>query len=159
MEEQNKKLYLFNPFNIRKATEKELEKLYQDLYKTMINECNTMYEYSYNIELFANLNYIIGEIIARLKKDVIELKTVIEIDKAINTTEERKRWNTEKYGKAPALDYFKALATRMCSEDIEKLAKKEESLERYKNAYKTIEEKINALKKRSDAIKYEEFNE
>ena len=39
-----------------------------------------MYEYSHNIEVYSNLNYIIGEIIARLTKDLIEIKTKIEIE-------------------------------------------------------------------------------
>lgn len=149
------KEYLFNPFNVKKLNEKELHKMYQEVFKGLLDECNTMYEYSHNIEVYSNLNYIIGEIIARLTKDIIELKTKIQIDTAINTTEERKRWND---GKAPAISYFQALATRMSKEDINGLADKECSLQRFKNAYKTIEEKINSLKKRMDAIKYEEFN-
>ena len=80
-------------------------------------------------------------------------------NKAIKTTEERINWNTEVDGKAPALDYFKALATRMCQDDINMLAKKEGNLERFKNTYRTIEEKINSLKKRQEAIKFEEFGD
>ena len=55
------------------------------------------------------------------------------------------------------MDYFEALAKRISQNDINKLAKKEENLERFKNTYKTMEEKINALKKRQESIKYEEF--
>jgi len=153
------KQYLFNPFNIKNINEYELKNLYDEVFKELLDQCNTMYEYSHNIEVYANLNYIIGEIIARLKEDVITLKTKIEINKAIKTTEERINWNTELDGKAPALDYFKALATRMCQDDINLLAKKEGNLERFKNTYRTIEEKINSLKKRQEAIKFEEFGD
>lgn len=157
--QKNEKYFLFNPFNIKSINEFELKNLYDEVFKELLPECNTMYEYSHNIEVYANLNYIIGEIIARLKEDVITLKTQIEVDRAINTTNQRINWNTERDGKAPALDYFKALATRLSQNDINKLAKKEGNLERFKNTYKTIEEKINALKKRQQAICYEEFNE
>lgn len=152
-------LYLFNPFRIKAKSEIELKEIYEQVYKELLKECNTMYEYAHNIEIYSNLNYIIGEIIARLQKDVIELKTKIKIDTAITQTEERANWNTELNGKAPAISYFEALATRFSRDDINKLADKECSLTRFKNAYKSTEEMINALKKKMDSIKYEEFNE
>ena len=156
----NKELYLFNPFQIQKKEPKELQKIYEEVYKQLIEETeiNTMYEYSHNIEVYSNLNYIIGEIIARLQKDVIELETKIKIDTAITQTEERKHWNTDVNGKAPAMAYFEALATRFSQDNINRLADKKCSLMRFKNAYKSTEEKINALKKKMESIKYEEFN-
>ena len=153
----NDKLYLFNPFELKKVKDNnEIAKLYGEVFKTLIEEPNTMYEYSHNIEVYSNLNYIIGEIIARLTKDLIEIKTNIEINKAIKTIEERNNWNTEKDGKQPAMSYFEALATRFCEEDIKLLAQ-ESDLKRFKNAYQSTEEKLNALKKKQDAIKYEEI--
>ena len=154
----NEKYYLFNPFNIKGATEVQLKDMYQKVFEGLREECNTMYEYSHNIEVYSNLNYIIGEIVARLTRDIIELKTKIQIDTAINTTNERKNWNKEEDGKPPALAYFEALATRMSKDDINKLADKECSLKRFKNSYTATEEKINSLKKRMDAIRFEEFN-
>ena len=151
------KMYLFNPFNIKNINEYELKNLFDEVFKELLDQCNTMYEYSHNIEVYANLNYIIGEIVARLKGDIIELKTKIDIDMAINKTSQRLAWNKERDGKPPAMDYFEALAKRISQNDINKLAKKEENLERFKNTYKTMEEKINALKKRQESIKYEEF--
>lgn len=150
------KLYLFNPFEIKKLEPNDLRNIYNEVYKGLIDKPNTMYEYSHNIEVYSNLNYIIGEIIARLTKDVIELKTKIEINKAIKCVEERKNWNPDD-GKQPAMSYFEALATRFCEEDIKLQAQKECDLRRYKNAYTSTEEKINSLKKRQDAIKYEEI--
>lgn len=154
----NEKYYLFNPFKTKKATNEELKDIYNEVYKELLKEPNTMYEYSHNIEVYSNLNYIIGEFIARLTKDVIELKTKIEINKAIKCVEERKHWNNED-GKQPAMSYFEALATRFCEEDIKLQAQKECDLRRFKNTYASMEEKINSLKKRQDAIKYEELGE
>lgn len=150
------KEYLFNPFNIKNKTSKDLRDMYSKVFQQLLEEPNTMYEYAHNLEVYSNLNYIIGEVIARLTKDVIELKTKIKIDTAINTTEERKHWSD---GKPPAMSYFEALATRMSQESINMLADKNCSLTRFKNAYKSTEEKINAVKKKMEAIKYEEpFN-
>ena len=142
----NEKYYLFNPFNIKLANENQLKDMYQSVFEGLREDCNTMYEYSHNIEVYSNLNYIIGEIIARLTRDIIELKTKIQIDTAVNTTEERKRWNKEKDGKPPALAYFEALATQISKDDINRLADKECSLKRFKNSYIATEEKINSLK-------------
>lgn len=155
----NKELYLFNPFEIKKKNEIELKKIYEAVYNELLDDPNVMYEYAHNIEVYSNLNYIIGEIIARLQKDVIELETKIKIDTAITQTNERKNWNTDLNGKAPAIAYFEALATRFSQDDINKLADKKCSYMRFKNAYKSTEEKINALKKKMESIKYEEFNQ
>lgn len=152
-------LYLFNPFKIKDKNEIELMNMYEQVYKELIKNPNTMYEYAQNIEIYSNLNYLVGEIVARLQKDVIELKTKIKIDTAITQTEERKRYIDEVDKKAPAMSYFEALATRFSQDNINKLADKECSLTRFKNAYKSIEEMINALKKKMESIKYEEFNQ
>ena len=150
------KEYLFNPFAIEKIENDNLKEMYQDIYSSINIEPNTMYEYANNIEIYTNLLYICGDCIARYTKNILELKTKIDIDKAINTTSERKNWETE-WGKVPAMSYFEALATRMSQDDINLLADSECRLKRFKNAYSSIEEKINALKKKMESIKYEEF--
>ena len=155
----NEKSYLFNPFRIKEVTNAKLQEMYQETYSKLLEEPNTMYEYAHNIEVYSNLMYICGECIARFTRDIIELKTKIQIDTAVNQTNERKNWNTEKDGKAPAISYFEALATRMSRDDINKLADKECFLKRFRNAYESLETKTNALKKKMESIKYEEFNQ
>lgn len=155
----NEKMYLFNPFSIKNTTNNELRNIYNQVYKDLLEEPNTMYEYAHNIEVYSNLNYIIGEIIARLTKDLIELKTEIQIKSAIKCVEERKSWDIEKDGKQPAMAYFEALGIRFCEDLIKLQAEKECNLKRFKNAYQSMEEKINSLKKRLDAIKFEEIGE
>lgn len=71
----------------------------------------------------------------------------------------KKSWNVERDGKQPAMAYFEALGTKFCEDKIKLLADKECNLKRFKNAYSSTEEKINALKKRTEAIRYEEFNQ
>ena len=155
----NEKSYLFNPFRIKEVSNAKLQEMYQETYSKLIEEPNTMYEYAHNIEVYSNLMYICGECIARFTREIIELKTRIQIDTAVNQTNERKSWDTEKNGKAPAISYFEALATRMSQKDIGQLADKECFLKRFKNAYESLETKTNALKKKMESIKYEEFNQ
>ena len=149
------KHYLFNPFRIKDISNSQLEKMYQETYEKLTEEPNTMYEYAHNVEVYSNLMYICGECIARFTRDIIGLKTKIQIDTAVNQTNERKNWDTERDGKAPAISYFEALATRMSKDDINSLADKECFLKRFKNAYESLEAKTNAIKKKMEAIKYE----
>ena len=151
------KLYLFNPFRIKELTNEKLQQIYQQTYEKILDNPNTMFEYASNIEVYSNLIYICGECIARYTKNIIELKTKIQIDTSINQTEERNKWDAETYGKVPAMSYFEALATRMSKDDIKLLAQQECSLKRFKNAYDSLESKTNALKKKMEAIKFEEF--
>ena len=153
----NEKEYLFNPFRIKDVPNSKLQEMYEETFNQLTEDPNTMYEYAHNIEIYSNLMYICGECIARFTRDIIELKTKIQIETAVNQVEERKNWNTSN-GKAPAIAYFEALATRMSRDDISKLADKECFLKRFKNAYDSIETKTNALKKKLESIKYEEFN-
>lgn len=152
------KKYLFNPFRIKNVDNATLQEMYEETFNQLLEEPNTMYEYAHNIEVYSNLMYICGECIARFTRDIIDLKTKIQIDTAVNQVQERNHWNIEKLGKAPAISYFEALATRMSKDDINKLADKECFLKRFKNAYESIETKMNALKKKLESIKYEEFN-
>ena len=154
----NEKYYLFNPFYIKDADEKKLQELYNIVFNELIEEPNTMYEFAKNVEVYANLTYICGEIIARLTRDIIEIKTDIEIEKAEKTVSERQAWNIERDGKQPAMSYFEALGTRFCQDKIKSLAFKEMSLKRFKNAYNSLDAKMNAIKKKMEAVKYEEFN-
>lgn len=155
----NEKEYLFNPFRIKEVTNSKLQEMYQETYNKLLSEPNSMYEYAHNIEVYTNLMYICGECIARFTREIIELKTKIQIDTAINQVEARKQWNTEENGKAPAISYFEALATWKSKDDINKLADQECFRDRFKNAYNSLETKVNALKKRMEAIRFEEFND
>ena len=153
----NEKEYLFNPFRIKDVPNSKLQEMYEETFNQLTEDPNTMFEYAHNIEIYSNLMYICGECIARFTRDIIELKTKIQIETAVHQVEERNNWDTSN-GKAPAIAYFEALATRMSRDDISKLADKECFLKRFKNAYDSIETKTNALKKKLESIKYEEFN-
>ncbi len=155
----NEKLYLFNPFRIKELTNANLQEMYQETYNKLIDEPNSLYEYAHNIEVYSNLMYICGECIARFTREIIELKTKIQIATAIIHTEERKKWNKDVDGKPPAMSYFEARATEKSQKDINKLADKECFLKRFRNAYETLDAKCNALKKKMESIKFEEFNQ
>ena len=153
------KNYLFNPFLIKDISNRQLQETYQQTYDKLIEEPNSMYEYAHNIEVYSNLMYICGECIARFTREIIELKTKIQISSAKDIVNERNEWLKHNDGKPPAMSYFEAIATENNKEDIKSLANQECFLKRFKNAYDSLETKCNALKKKMEAIRLEEFNE
>ena len=133
----DEKKYLFNPFRIKSVDNKDLQEMYEETFNQLIESPNSMYDYAHNIEVYSNMMYICGECIARFTRDIIELKTKIQIDTAVNQVQERNNWDMSN-GKAPAISYFEALATRMSRDDINKLADKECFLNQNKHLWQTI---------------------
>lgn len=154
----NEKTYLFNPFIVENYKDEELATVYAELHKSIDNNAVSPYDVAKNIEVYANMNYLIGEIIARVSEEYIGLKNNIEIEKSKYMYNQRKQWNETTSEKAPAMSYFEALATEYRKNDINRLAHLDSKLKRFKNAYDSIENKMNAIKKKLDAMKYEEFN-
>ena len=134
------KMYLFNPFTIQNALEIETD---------------TGFNISKNIELYANMNYLIGEMIARLQKEYDTLKTEISIAENKQIYMQRKQWQEANVEKAPAMSYFEAMAKEYVEEESKKLADLGARLFRFKKAYESIESKQNALKKKLEVIRYE----
>ena len=55
------------------------------------------------------------------------------------------------------MSYFQALASDFVKDKRVALAKKESDLKRFKIAYDSIEAKMNAVKKKMEAVRFEEF--
>lgn len=153
----NEKLYLFNPWNI-KEWENEAIKQQFDILITAYNcDASTPYEFASNIENLANQEYLIGEMIARLNEDTLLLKNEVDSMESKQIYIQRKQWQETNADKPPAMSYFEAMASDYVKEDRVKYAKKKSDLERFKRAYDSIENKMNAVKKKMEAVKYEEF--
>ena len=135
------KLYMFNPFTIQNADSKEI--------------ADTGFEISKNIEIYSNMNYLIGEMIARIQQEYDTLKTDISIQENKQVYMQRKQWQETNKEKAPAISYFEAMAKEYVKEDSKKLAELGARLFRFKKAYESIDSKQNALKKKIEAIRYE----
>lgn len=149
------KLYMFNPFTIQNADSKEIADTYSNLQKEIIENADTGFQISKNIEIYANMNYLIGEMIARIQQEHDLLKTEISIKENKQTYINRKQWQENMKEKAPAMSYFEAIAKEFVKEDSKKLAELGARLFRFKKAYESIDSKQNALKKKIEAIRYE----
>jgi len=149
------KLYMFNPFNMSKAKSEEIAETYKGLQSELIINPDTPVGISKNIELYSNMNYLIGEMIARITEEYDTLKVETSIKENKTLYEERKLWKEENEEKAPAMSYFEAIAKESVKDDLKKIAELGARLFRFKKAYESIESKQNALKKRIESIKYE----
>lgn len=149
------KLYLFNPFTIQNADSQKIADTYTNLQKEIIENADTGFQISKNIEIYANMNYLIGEMIARLQQEYDTLKTDISIQENKQIYMQRKQWQETQKEKPPAMSYFEAMAKEFVKEDSKKLAELGSRLFRFKKAYESIDSKQNALKKKIEAIRYE----
>lgn len=149
------KLYMFNPFAIQNADSKEIAETYGKLQSELIENADTGFQISKNIEIYSNMNYLIGEMIARLQQEYDTLKTDISIAENKQVYMQRKQWQETNAEKAPAMSYFEAMAKEFVKDDSKKLAELGARLFRFKKAYESIDSKQNALKKKIEAIRYE----
>lgn len=149
------KLYMFNPFTIQNADSQKIADTYSNLQKEIIENADTGFQISKNIEIYANMNYLIGEMIARLQQEYDALKTDISIQENKQVYMQRKQWQETQKEKPPAMSYFEAMAKEYVKEDSKKLAELGARLFRFKKAYESIDSKQNALKKKIEAIRYE----
>lgn len=104
------KLYMFNPFTIQNADSQKIADTYTKLQNELIENPNTGFEISKNIEIYANMNYLIGEMIARLQQEYDTLKTDISIQENKQIYMQRKQWQETQKEKPPAMSYFEAMA-------------------------------------------------
>lgn len=148
--------YIHNPFLLKTATDEELCKEINELAKQYKNG-DLPYEVVFNIELESNLLTIYGEMIARLQEnyslkkleaDSLEAKTIYQL---------RSDWLKTSTEKAPAIEYFKAQANGICKDVRTEQYKYEAMLTRFKKAYASLESKQNALKKKLEAMKWEQM--
>lgn len=149
------KLYMFNPFTIQNADSKQISDTYTKLQNELKDNSDTGFEISKNIEIYANMNYLIGEMIARIQQEYDMLKTDISISENKQVYMQRKQWQETNKEKAPTMSYFEAMAKEYVKEDSKKLAELGARLFRFKKAYESIDSKQNALKKKIEAIRYE----
>lgn len=149
------KLYMFNPFTIQNADSQKIADTYSNLQKELIENPDTGFNIAKNIEIYANMNYLIGEMIARLQQEYDLLKTDISIQENKQIYMQRKQWQETQKEKPPAMSYFEAMAKEYVKEDSKKLAELGARLFRFKKAYESIDSKQNALKKKIEAIRHE----
>lgn len=151
----DEKSYMFNPFKISRANEEEIINTYSNFQNSLIVDAETGFEIASNIEKYANMNYLLGEMLARYKEQYNNLKNDITVTEAKQVYMSRKQWIETNTEKPPAMSYFEAMAKEYVKKDVIELGRMESQIDRFKNAYNSITEKQNALKKKLEIIRYE----
>lgn len=151
------KLFRFNPFNIKNWTDSEVKEQYEILENSLCTG-DAPSELAWDIELYANMGYLIGEMVARYYELVAIQKVQTDVNIANAIYRERKDWANSNTDKAPAMSYFENKAQSQYLDELKELARLESNLKRFKYAYDSIESKQNALKKKMESIKYDTFN-
>ena len=71
------RLYMFNPFTIQNADSQKIADTYSNLQKELKSDPESGFDIAKNIEIYANMNYLIGEMIARIQEEYDTKKTEI----------------------------------------------------------------------------------
>lgn len=153
------KLYMFNPFRIGEWKDEEVQEQFETLLKQYDHEADIVSLMARNVEVLANQMYLMGEMIARYSERVANLKMEIKVKSALIIQEERNAWLRVIKTRVPAQAYFEAVADSKLMEERKQLIDCETRLTRFKYAYNSTEERMNAQKKKIEAFKYEEFGE
>ena len=149
---------MFNPWQIRKWPEDKIKEQVEKLLSKHDNEAESMYQLSLNVEITANVNYLFGEMISRLTKELNLLKAKTDVKESDQLHFLRREWPKTHDEKPPAMSFFEAQAKKFVADDREKQAEIEADLMRFKKAYESMENIMNAEKKKMEAVRYEEFN-
>lgn len=150
-----KELYLFNPFLIEKSSNEEIQKTYTKLQEKIIDDADVPTLIANNIEIYANLCFLLGEMISRITEEYDTLKVEKDIKENNLIYSLRDDFVKTSSEKPPAIDYFKAKAKEQVQKEYEELTKLNSRLFRFKKAYDSCENKMNAMKYKINSIKYE----
>lgn len=158
MKINGEKIYMYSPYEMKRATDEEIEQEVMSLIHAYNNDADTPFQLSENIEIISNINSLYGEVISRLQLgyDQLKFETDNKIDK--NTVELRNQWVADHpKEKAPAMAYFEANARTLEEDKVKRYLKLKSDLNKFIKAYDSMENRMNAVKRKQDAIKYEEF--
>lgn len=141
---------MYTPFNINTVSEETLVEQIESLLNSCDEEVDTPYELSENVIKLTDILYIYGELYARAQR-------AYALEKFQNSTNETllaHKLKSESTEKMP-VGYFSALAQQQMLEQKKDEYDLQLNVSRLKYAYDATQEKINAIKKKIDAAKYD----
>lgn len=151
------KLFRFNPFQIEQWTPEQVKEQYEVFSQQLQDDDTSTIALAENIDIYANMGYLIGEMIARYYQTVANFEASIKSKIAMDIYRERDVWVKSQAEKPPAMSYFEAIVHSKFEKELLELADYEAKLKRFKYAYDSIEAKQNALKKKLESVRYDTF--
>lgn len=155
MLKQTEKLFMFNPFDLKEWSNDDIKQQIDVLISKYNPDADIMMEMALNVENLSNQMYLIGEMIARITEKYNILKAEMENETNQYVYMERNNYEKTHDGKAPAISYFQAIAYSKTKEKRSEVAKLDADLKRFKVAYESVEAKMQAVKKKMEAYKFE----
>lgn len=152
---QSEKLFMFNPFALKEWSNEEIKEQIDVLINNYHPDAEVMMDMALNVENLSNQMYLIGEMIARITENYNLSKADLENDTNFIVYAERNDYEKKHDGKVPAMSYFQALAYNQTKEKRQSVAKLDADLKRFKVAYESVEAKMQAVKKKMEAYKFE----
>jgi len=147
-------LFRFNPFTIAEWSNNQVKEQY-DVFANELVDDDTQMVLANNIDLYANMGYLIGEMIARYSEDVANMEAKLKSNVSNQIYKLREQWLKDSADKPPAMSYFENKANSMYLDETMELNTKEAFLKRFKYAYDSIQDKQNALKKKLDSVRFD----
>lgn len=151
----DEKVWMFNPFNLKDVTNEAISEQINEIAKRYVRDANTLMDISMNIDLGTSLLDLYSELHRRYKFSYLKQKYDTDVKFAKDVYERRKEWSRTKTEKAPAITYFEAEAKEKFQLARDKEYELQTWAERLKEQYELTVEKVNAWKKRQEAVKYE----
>ena len=155
MEVKGRKIKEFNPFDLPNATQEQLTNEVKKLIDAIDENADTPVTLSENVLIYSQLLYLYGEIRVRCQKAYSMVKLENKNKELILLNDIKDEWSKDHDGKAPTAKYFEAKVALQMKEDRLKEIKCAEQVERFDNAYDATKEKMNAVKRKIDSIRYE----
>lgn len=150
-------LFRFNPFNIKEQPDDWIVAQYTAQEESLMFD-DSPSALAHDIDVYANMNYLIGEMIARYSLLVSIADAELKVNLSNMTYKQRDQYVATHADKPPAMSYFENVALSLYLKENIELSRMESVLKRYKIAYESIEAKQNALKKKLDAIRFDVLN-
>ena len=142
----------YNPFDIAKYSDEQLVEQIKKLLDECDDEAESVTEMSENIMKLSDVLYIYGELQTRTSKEYSLVKYQNDI-REVKLAHDIKKESDEK----ATASYFNALAQERMIIDYTREVELKENVDKLKLAYDATQEKINAIKKKMEAKRFE-FN-
>lgn len=142
---------MFNPFNLAKTSEEDLVKKIDELLGEINEDYELMSELSNNVMILSDILPIYGELQARLQKEY----SLAKYQNSIKETKIAYELKAECATKYP-MSYFNAMAQERMIEERREEMELQMRAQQMKYAFEATQEKINAVKKKIESIKFEQ---
>lgn len=141
---------IYNPFDVSKYTDEIIVERIKNLIDRCDDNADSVGGMTENVMNLTDVLYLYGELLTRAQKEYSLLKFQNNT-KEVQLAYTLKKNTQEKF----PISYFNALAQQQMMEDRTREIELQQNANRFKYAYDATQEKINAIKKKIEASKYE----